>query len=767
MKGKRVFALSVIALAISQAVYATQDAQMLDDVVVSASKIAQSTVDAPANVSVITANKIEQTNNQRLGDALSAKVPGLFLRGGALGSSKPGVTQVVSMRGQSGRVAVLVDGMNMADAYSGAINWSMVSMEDVDRIEVVPGANSSLYGSSAMGGLINVITKAPTKKEMAFKAGVGGGDGGGKYASALYRNKFENGLGVVFGGSQRDRDGFVADYITKIPAGAPAAGAVVVNGAIPTVTTAGVPSYIVGDLGNTASTQKNVHGKLYFDLTPTSKINGGFAYSDNKNRYGPYHSYLTDAATGLPVPLPVAPAAATKLNLGGKATTLSESNFYGTSPGSTALRYFAGYDGEIFGNGKLSLNVGKIDRGYWYSMAGTSATLTSGAGTLTESPNSTTNATAQLSLLIGERQLLIVGVATELGSVNQKKYNLANWSDVNSKTTVIDRMDANSTNNALFIQDQVEVGEKLTVYLSGRYDAWRAGGSAAVITPVAPAVVSTTVFSDRTESALTPKLAVVYKVSDGFSVKSSVGTGFNAPNNIDLFANPAWSGGIAPAPSRMTTSNPDLKPEKSRSFDLGLEYNFAQGGNFKAAYYVTKTTDLIYTKDTPVAPYVDPVFNKTINILSSKENAGSSLARGIELSGEYPVMSWLSVSGSYAYTDARITEDKTNTGMLGKYVTKVPKNIASLALEAKQGDWSGVLSARYVGEQFTSNTNTDVIKGVYAGYSQYTVADIKVGYQLTRHLKVNLMVDNLFDLEYYDYYRMPGRSATIEASASF
>lgn len=767
MKGKQLFALSVLTLAVNQAAYAAQDGEMLDDVVVSASKIEQSTVEAPANVSVITSNKIEKVNNQRLGDVLSAKVPGLFVRGGALGSSKPGVTSAMSMRGQSSRVAVMVDGMNMADAYSGAINWSMVSMEDVDRIEVVPGANSSLYGSSAMGGLINVTTKAPTRKEMLLKAGVGGGDGGGKYASALYRNKLENGLGVVFGASQKDRDGFVGDYITKIPAGAPAVGAVVVNGAIPTVTTAGVPTYIVGDLGNTASTQKNIHGKLYFDLAPTSKINGGFAYSDNRNWYGPYHSYLTNAATELPVPLPVAPAAATKLSLGGKATTLSESNFYGISPGSTVLRYFAGYDGEIFGNSKLSLNVGNIDRGYWYSTAGTSATLASGFGTLTETPNSTTNATAQLSLPIGERQFLIVGVATELGSVNQKKYNLANWSNVSSKTTVIDRMDAKSTNNALFIQDQVAVGEKLTVYMGGRYDAWQAGGSAAVITPVAPAVKSTTVFADRTASALTPKLAAVYKLSEGFSVKSSIGTGFNAPKNSDLFANPSWSGGIAPALSRMTTSNPDLKPEKSRSFDLGVEYNFSQGGNFKAAYYITKTTDLIYAKDTPVTPYTDPVYNKVINTLSRKENAGGSLARGIELSGEYPVMSWLSVSGSYAYTDARITSDLTNTGMLGKYITNVPKNMASLAFEARQGDWSGVLSARYVGEQFTSNTNADVVKGVYAGYSKYTVADMKVGYQLTHNLKINLMVDNLFNLEYYDYYRMPGRSATAELSSNF
>lgn len=99
--------------------------KMLGDVVVSASKIEQSTVEAPANVSVITSSKIEKTNNQRLGDALVAKVPGLYLRGGALGNARPGVTMLSSMRGQGGtltKIAVLVDGMNMTDAYSGQVN---------------------------------------------------------------------------------------------------------------------------------------------------------------------------------------------------------------------------------------------------------------------------------------------------------------------------------------------------------------------------------------------------------------------------------------------------------------------------------------------------------------------------------------------------------------------------------------------------------------------------------------------------------------------
>lgn len=734
----------------------------LGDVTVSASKIEQSTLEAPVNVSVITAKDIEKNNNQRLGDALNAKVPGLYLRGGALGNARPGVTMLSSMRGQGGtltKVAVLVDGMNMVDAYSGQVNWAMVSMEDVESIEVVPGVGSSLYGSNAMGGVINITTKEPTKEEMSFNVGKGFGDSSGEYASALYRNKFHNGLGVVFGASQNNRDGYVAEYVTKSPSGAPSGSAIVASGAIPTTTTAGAPTYIVGDKGDNASKAKNIHAKVYYDLSNTSKIHAGFAYSDNKSLATSYNSYLLDAS-GNPILLGTT---ATEVSIDGKKTTIKEQDFASSIPmGNTALRYFAGYDGKI-GDTKLNLNFGKIDRDSWNASIGSTATLSSGAGTLSTSPNSTTNASAQLSVPIGDSHYFIVGASTEIGELNQKKYAVSNWTDTDTKTAELDRIDAKSTTNSLFVQDQLALGDDLLLYIGGRYDSWTAGGTGVVTTGSVP---GTFVYPDRSESAFSPKIAAVYMLNNRTSIKSSVGTGFRAPTNYYLFANPTFSGAAAPN-GKMIYSNPDLKPEKSRAFDLGVEYHFVDGGKATATYFITKTKDLIYQKVTKVAQYTDPIINKVIDYESRQENTGEALARGIELAGEYPLSDWLEVRGSYSYTDSKITKDDTNTGMEGKRVTNVPKNMASLALEANQGDWSGVLSGRYVGEVFSNNDNSDVVKDVWTGYSTYTVVDLKVNYQINKNFKASMMVDNVLDEEYYEYYRMPGRGVTLQLSANF
>lgn len=751
---------------------------LLGDIVVSASKVSQSSVDAPANVTALTAKKIAKIYAPRLGDALVGNVPGLHLRGGAFGSGRPGATATSTFRGQNNGAAVLVDGMNMADSYSSAIDWSMVSMSEVDRIEVVPGAASALYGTGATAGVINITTKAPTKKEISFKQSIGFGDAAGQTSNASYRNKFDNGLGVVFGVGQESRDGYAFEYVTKTPSGTPVTGAIPVSGAIPTTTTKGVPTYIVGEKGKNGYKVQNFNGKLYFDLTPSSKIHAGIAYTEGNAIFTNGKSYLSDATTGKEIPL--SNVASTNLSLDGKKTSVKEGDFYSGLPtGSTSLRTFAGYDGDVFENNKLKLNIGSVRRNRWFTAASASATATNGVGTLTESPkdSDTVNMIAELTRPLNEKQLLVAGVAVENADFNQKKYFLSNWTDKNSSHTLISTLDAKISNRSIFVQDMVSVNDALTVYVGGRFDQWRASGTgyyAAVAAtaaipgtttqpPVAAVKASPekTIFNpDRNDSAFSPKVSAVYKLNDRLSIKSSFGTAFNAPRIYDLYSLPAWSG------TSMSISNPDLKPEKAKSFELGTEYMFDGGGNIKAGAFVSRTTDLFYSVITPVTPYFDPISNQTISQTSQKSNAGSGSSKGIELSGEYPALNWLNISASYAYTDSKITANSSNPALVGKRTTGVPKNMAYLALDAEYGDWSGVFSGRYVGLQFSNADNSDIVNDVWGGYSTYTVFNLKAGYRLSHSLRANLVIENVTNRVYYEYYRMPGRTTTIELVGS-
>ena len=133
----------------------------LDQMVVTATRTEKKIIDVPASVEVITAKDIEKSGAAYVDDALK-KVTGIAVsRTGGLANSKP----VVTLRGvKSGSdVLVLVDGQPMVNAYSGTVNWNDIPVESIEKIEVVKGPGSAIYGSNAMAGVINITTKDSEK----------------------------------------------------------------------------------------------------------------------------------------------------------------------------------------------------------------------------------------------------------------------------------------------------------------------------------------------------------------------------------------------------------------------------------------------------------------------------------------------------------------------------------------------------------------------------------------------------------------------------
>ena len=125
-----------------------------EQVVVTASKREQSLTEVPVSVSLLSSTEIERRDNLSLDDALRY-VPGVNF-----------VQDQVNIRGSSGyargigsRVLLLVDGIPLLAGDTGGANWESIPMEEIDHVEVVKGAGSALYGSNALGGVIDVITK--------------------------------------------------------------------------------------------------------------------------------------------------------------------------------------------------------------------------------------------------------------------------------------------------------------------------------------------------------------------------------------------------------------------------------------------------------------------------------------------------------------------------------------------------------------------------------------------------------------------------------
>lgn len=153
--------LSVLTIAITLATnsYANDDSYYLDSLVVSASGFEQDIKEAPASISIITQEDIQEKPIRDIGDAIDDE-PGVEISKTKVGSSE------VKIRGfDSAYTAILIDGKRQ-NASSGIVkngfnpNGSfMPPLSTIERIEVIRGPASVLYGSDAIGGVVNIITK--------------------------------------------------------------------------------------------------------------------------------------------------------------------------------------------------------------------------------------------------------------------------------------------------------------------------------------------------------------------------------------------------------------------------------------------------------------------------------------------------------------------------------------------------------------------------------------------------------------------------------
>ena len=138
--------------------YLKEDLGLLSEVVVTGTRTPKLLKDVPILTRVISADDIQKVNATHIGDLLQEELPGIEF------SYSMNQQTSLNMQGFGGNsVLFLVDGERIAGETLDNIDYSRLNLDNVERIEIVKGAVSSLYGSNAVGGVINLISKAPTK----------------------------------------------------------------------------------------------------------------------------------------------------------------------------------------------------------------------------------------------------------------------------------------------------------------------------------------------------------------------------------------------------------------------------------------------------------------------------------------------------------------------------------------------------------------------------------------------------------------------------
>jgi outer membrane receptor protein involved in Fe transport len=230
------------------------ESYLTKEVVVSASRKSQSINLAPASVGLVTRMQIEQAGTSSFDDAFNG------INGITVTRSSNSNVQSFSIRGASevagggigNRVLLLLDGRPAITPESGGALWNLVPLGAIDRVEVIKGAYSSLYGSSAMGGIVNVITRTPDTTSH----------------SNLHLHYGAYGPAPAYTGYERYNDFYGADFITSRKLGK--------------------WSYLFnfagksndGNREQTSFNQYNGYGKFKFDFSPNRSLQVSAMYND-------------------------------------------------------------------------------------------------------------------------------------------------------------------------------------------------------------------------------------------------------------------------------------------------------------------------------------------------------------------------------------------------------------------------------------------------------------------------------------------------------
>jgi outer membrane receptor protein involved in Fe transport len=453
-------------------------ASLLENVTVTASRTEQRLGDVPASVSVLRADDIEASPAVVADDVLR-QIPtfSLFRRTSSL-SSHP-TAQGVSLRGigPSGvsRTLVLLDGVPFNDPFGGWVYWTRVPLESTDRIEVVEGSSSSLYGNYAMGGVINIATSRPARRTIEL------------------RPQFGNKKSPKF-------DFFGSDVWGKVGAA--------VEGSF--FDTDGFPIVIANERGlvdNKATVDfKNIAAKV--DYSPTSRVNGFFRvgyFRENRNNAKASTIDATEEANNT----------RWKTVSGGARIIL---------PDDSDLQAHVFADFETFHSNFLAVPA---------------ATPARSVGRMTlnqDVPTTGVGGMAQWSKAFTGRQLFTAGADWRWVDGDSVEDGL---DPTRGLTVTLHRVSGGTQQSAgAFVQDMINPIADLQITLAARVDHWRnydahnlennepSGTPTAANNPALPG---------RDDTVVSPRAGALYHLTNRVSVWGGIGSGFRAPTLNELY----------------------------------------------------------------------------------------------------------------------------------------------------------------------------------------------------------------------------------------
>jgi vitamin B12 transporter len=697
------------------------------EVVVTASDSPQTVDEVSKAVTVVGRRELEERDEPTIAEALRT-VPGLRVQ--QLGG--PGALTSIKTRGlRSQDTAVLIDGQRFRDptAPQGDASGflSDFTVADTGRVEVLRGSGSSLYGTNAIGGVVNVVTD----------------EGGGPFHGSLFAEG--GGLGFFRGRAQVSGSAGEAERVVF------SAAASHLN------VTRGVDS-------TDAARNTTGQGRVLFRLSPTATLTAQLYASDSFAQLNTEPQAVGQLpATGI-VDAHAVPrselrryesgVALNQLDIGG-ATFLPAAN---DRDNSRAGRFFSGAltfaqrPTESFGysvtyHGLVTRN--SFRNGPAVPGDPADSPFEPQGSTRNNFEGSVNTLDARTDFRLGAHNLVTAGYEFERESYLNRSFDVTPAGD----STV----DVSERSQAFFAQDQLRfLGDRLQ--LSAAFRAQTFSLSAPKFTPSAGAPYIGVAFNSP-PNAYTGDGSVAYLFRrSGTKIRAHVGNGYREPSLFERFGT-FFSGFFGFS----ALGDPRLAPERSIAFDAGVDQTLASNRvRLSATYFYTRLQEVVGFGDTPNDPFG--------RFFGGFLNTGGGLARGAELSGSFAPTRTLDFFASYTFTNSDQRRPQIENILRS---LAIPDHQFTLVATERFGrrvavNFNLTASSNYLAPIFDNRT----FQSRAYRFDGMLRADVTASYTLplseSRSLRFFGKIENLFNQEYYENgFRTPGINGRAGASLNF
>ena len=649
----------------------------LDTMVVTATRTAMTVKETPSTVEIVDSKKLEQTQAKTLHDALKGAL-GVNVFNDFQGRSN------VSIRGSESRhVLIMVDGKRLGGeaAYNSANAWDVdrIRMEDVERVEIIRGPAGALYGSDAMGGVINVITKTPDKTTADIN-----------YEYGWY----EDGKGAGYKGNLY-LQGAEGNYSYKINAG--------LNKNRPYMDPKGS-----GDSMNFYGKQQPISLSVDYKFDNGNKLSVDFSKIKEENQK------TTTSRTVM-----------TSSTWQDKVQTIWNNN--------KRTDYAITYQGSDDKQDWMFRAYKSVFDKHYTNQNNTRMTMMGkpGAWKLQDPKNDTVKRTLSViegkdTFNLSDKNKLTAGFEYRKDESEGTRLKKPNTSlSGSSARDAFDKADINYM--AAYVQDEFRPNDKWLIIPSVRFD-----------------------HSDQFSNKLTSNLAATYNAADDVRIKAAIGQGYKTPTVNDLYIFWEMYAANRGSKGQFYVGNPDLKPEKSLSYELSVEKDWGDRSTVHLGLFRNEVKDLISTRWTGeyTEQHPDIYPGVTGDMIMAYENIPEATLQGVELYGSHRIGKDIYLNAGYTFLDAKDKTAGTRLKDRAKHqvtfgVSYQPENIYAWDLS-----FDLVSNINY----YFNNGDKSTMGNFVYETKDFTIANIMASRHLNKDTKIYLGIDNISNHQNFGPY---------------